>query len=790
MATPIRGLKVSSSFADIQDQSKSLKSLNLDLKDLDRIRDISTENVSSADIRTISSLESDVEKIIIGMSNEVVQYENILSVLQDGSRRFDGNIQISGQIIAPSFKFKTVDFSANNQIKTVDLSTSRASAWSSFGDPEESIFYGGDLIVEGANSAIELSSIEIDQTINKVRFASQIPSHKIRVKIDGEDYDLFAMKGIPLRFRAFFRTGRGLTATYTSVNNIKASWVIRNIDDGREFVYPDKENTGTGTRTSQISLFDTTSKERDIELYYPVANIRSLTLNEVRVRSLPDVTLSGMTSLSLVNGDLPEMPNVNTLYPALTTLNLAGNDLTRSNDPNLRKFSPEVINRIKNAPLTSLNISRCYSNECTADLSKIPSLVTFTAVSDITNARRMSGTSPKIAAVNMQTYNITRNRFSELHSSVAASTTLKTLRIRNNGITGSITLNGASLETFVSGAGNTHNIIDVANKTSLITYISDEMTFPSGQNNGTNIFSGCTALDYIDLGNTNVTGNLPNFSDNTSLKSFYSPNTRWQDATASYSIGSNTFGPDDGGCRGTLENFVVSSSQLVNPIDDTAFRGMSKLKTLIFRSFGKGVSGSIPSSIADCYGLQRLVLSGNKLTGAVPTFATNQNLVEIDLSSNTLGNGDGGSLTAFPSLTLPKLKTLSIQNNRFTSIGKLQCPVLTQLSASSNRIASFPDFSAATSIQNILLNSNPDMSYSAGALSSITSLRRLELANCNLSTSRIDQIIKDLNANYEANQRGSVVINLVGNSPRSDDPIVVTYLNRLRAAGWTISGVS
>ena len=294
----------------------------------------------------------------------------------------------------------------------------------------------------------------------------------------------------------------------------------------------------------------------------------------------------------------------------------------------------------------------------------------------------------------------------------------------------------------------------------------------------------------MDLGNTNVTGSLPNFSDNSALKSFYSWNTRWQDATASNSIGPNTFGPDDGGCRSTLENFVVASSLLVNSINDTAFRGMSNLKNLTFRSYGRGVSGTIPSSILDCFSLQRLILSSNKLEGAIPSFSTNQNLVEIDLSSNTLGNGAGGSLTSFPSLTLPKLKTLSIQNNRFTSIGKLQCPALTQISASSNRITAFPDFSAATSIQNILMNNNPDLSYTPGSLSAITTLRRLELANCNLSTSRIDQIIKDLNENYEASPRRGVVINLVGNSPRSDDPIVVTYLNRLRAEGWTISGVS
>jgi Leucine-rich repeat (LRR) protein len=781
MSAPIQGLRVSNKFADSQNPIEILRNLNLDIEDLDRIRSVSNDGVRQSDIRTLSGLTIDLEKEAIAIFNETRSYENVLSILNDGRRRIAGNINVSGSIVAPTFKFRTVDFSANNEIRTVDFSTSRSSAWSSFGDPSDSVFYGGDVILSGNNSTIEISSIEFVEQPKEKRFASQIPTHKFRINIDGENYDVYAMKGIPLKFKGFFRSVRNLNVEFNILENIRPSWIIRN-RNGQEFVYQNRSSGDAAVRQSTISFFDSRAEEREIEFYYPVNRIRRIRLNDARIFEIPNVSIPTLLTLEIVNGDLIEMPNIANLYPAITAINLSGNDLTRSNDSTLRTFSPEVVNRLKNAnnTLTSLTLDGVYSNQCTADLSELTNLITFRADSSGTNARRMTGTSPAIGP-SVQTYHINGNRFTSLSNTVVQSETLKVLNIRSNGITGLIDTSGDNLkqiQRFISG-GNGHQIVDMSNKSDLIEYACTNQNFPAAARTGTTVFENCPSLEIIRINNTNVIGALPNFSSNAKLREFFSWATGWSDATSNNSIAENTFGPTEGGCRATLENFNLQSGNLLAPIHPNAFRGMSSLRNLVVRSYGRGITGPFPSSISECTNLTALQLDTNRMTGTIPNFVTNQRLITLILSQNQFSG-------IVPLLSLPNLRTLFLQNNQFTSFVGINCPNLTQFNASFNNIDTFPNLDNAFRLQNILMSNNANMRYVSGTLENLTAIRRLEIANCSLARSSVDAVLTDLNENYNRNPRRNVLVNLLGNASPSASERIINIINRLRQEGWTL----
>ena len=790
MADPIAGLRVSRLFSDVLNRKTALDNLDLPLRDLDIIRGAAQAGVTSSDIKTISGLTSDVEKQAIAIYNEVIVYPTILSPLVNSRVNIDTNINLNGRAIATSFKFNALDDAGN--IVSLDLSTSRSSAWSALGNAEDSISYGSGVRVTSGNS-ISLASIEFpDDEIIAKRFDSQIPTDAIPVTIDGVDYEVYAMKGIPITFNGFFRTARNLSISYNDIPglNIPPSWTINTVDGSdNEAVY---RNVGNNSK-SLINYFKTSAKSRDISIYYPVNLITEIQLDNVGLTDFPTVILVNLQRLSLINGDLIVMPNLSD-FNSLQYLDVSDNNLTRSSDSTLRQLSQGVIDRLPTS-LVTFNAGKCFNGESTGNFGLIsgvnpilPSLTTIDLDSNTNSINRISGISPGIGeldgnssiATSVVNYSVIGNRLSELHESVQKSNTLRTVRFGNNGITGSIVFESPELTLVHSGVSNRHSLIDLSGKVNLEDYRTDNMTF-SGSTVGTGIIIGCTALAYFRINNTNVSGALPNMSSNTNLRYFVSWGTQWSDQVPdNYSIGPDTLS----GPRETLVYINISSSNLREKIHPTAFNDMPNMRVIRISSWGRGIDGEVPE-FQNSFNITYISLDSNKLTGTIPLLSQNTRLQTLALQNNLLTG-------IVPAFELPALRTMYLHRNQLTGVGELNCPRLTRLDLSDNSLERFPAFNTfnVNAIQNLIMSNafvdGNSTGYTEGSLASLVNLRNLNVVGSNLNQGTINKIIYDLNENYSANNRPGVVINLVGNAFPSQTDEILAIVSRLRNAGWTI----
>jgi hypothetical protein len=731
----------------------------------------------------LSDLKVDIEKEAIALYHETISYQTLLLPLVSSRFRLPINLDINGRAIAPSFKFNKIDFDDSNNMVSLDVSTSRASAWSAFGDPEISVYYGGDLEITSGNT-IELSSIEfLDEDIIEKRFDSQIPTHTIPITIDGTNYEMFAMKGIPLIFTGFFRSSEDMMISYDDIAGltISPSWVIYPIDGSEsEIVY---RNIGSNNESS-IDYYKNTAKERNVEIYYPIDLITEIQLTEMNIKQFPEVIMDNLRILNIQSNDLIEMPDFSQ-FNSLITLNISDNDLTRSSEGSLKSLSNDVVARLPNS-LRTLTAQGCYTGDTTANFETLTNLVTLNLYSGVYNSRRMTGTSPAIGTVganpsiatSVKNYNISYNRFSQLHESVQKSNTLETIDIRSNSISGDVSFESNNLISVRTG-GNSHSPIDLSGKTNLRTYITDSMTF-SGNTDVSGIVVGCSSLEEYRINNTNASGPIPNFSTNTSLRLVTAWSTRFSDAIpGQYSIGPDTFS----GCRETLDYFNVASGYLESPMHPEAFHGMNALRTIRVSSANRGITGDIPD-MSQCPDIRRIIFDRNQLSGEIPNISASR-LWQLHLADNEL-------VGAVPALELPSLRYLTLYRNNLTRVNALNCPNLFNLHLSNNLLESFPDFPnfTSTGLKYIYMSrafaDGSSVGYQQGTFAGLTSLYRLNLNYNNLTQGVVNSILYDLNENYNNRPRSGVRIDLIGNATPSQTDEILAIIARLRNNGWII----
>jgi hypothetical protein len=364
----IFGLAVPLSLADIPDNEQALVNLGLDIRDLDVIRGIAAAGFDGNDLQTLSNLDTPIWKTFDRYINDVLSYNTALSRSAGADFRARGNLEVLGPISSSAFRYTLLDtFSTTPELRWGDISTSRVSSWSSIGN---SISYGADVKIAGKITTGKLKTRSVPTART---FLSEIPTHRIKIKLNGIDRELLVMKGIPIQFKGFFRDFDCRIDFQSST--VRNSWRVYNTNGTSIQDFADIGSTTSSTLNYRSPF----SSEKYIEIYTNPAIITNLALNNCSIQEIPKSRLTALENFSFSNNGLVEFPNLIFFSPNLKILDVTNNPFFNGSDPDQRYFSSKVVSKLPTT-LQSLNISGCFRGSFVQNqLNKFTSLTTLSA---------------------------------------------------------------------------------------------------------------------------------------------------------------------------------------------------------------------------------------------------------------------------------------------------------------------------------------------------------------------------------------------------------------------------
>jgi hypothetical protein len=789
MSKFIFGLNTASDLAQVENKTQALRNLGIDIEDLDVIRGLSDAGVTATDLRNLSGLDVDFRKELKRLNEGVSAYRFLLSELTDNSDIYSSNLFTSGKIGAESVRYNYYDF-ADNTVKVADISTSRLSVWSSFDESvteTSPIFYGGKLeIIEDGSNSGKLRTTELSVTDSPIplEFASETATHLVTLNINGVPTQFYAMKGIPLEFDAFFRSGSFRINVSRLPGSPNPSWKII-----------DQDSIGTVRRYTNVavnftgSLSDITARPRKMQFFYNPARITEIVMPNLQISDFELPVMNLLTTLDLSFNDLKSVPDLANITPGLLTLILTGNNLTRS--------SETMNTQIARLPqsLTRLEVSGSFSDSTFVDMSSVlPNLQRMVHDANYTsrNRRNMNHTgSTHAVSSTIREYFIRGHRYQSLHESLSTAPELRRIYIGNNNITGlsngnEITFASTNLTEFDSDYGNRHNVVNVNGKANLTVYKHRHARNLVGSSTIENKFTGCNALREINFYACDATGAITEtFKDLENLLTLDLRYTRLQG-----NIDNNTF-------SGTakLRNLFISGGLFnsENFFSAESMYNIPDIRTIIV-SENRQIRGTLPDFSRNI-NLNTLYISSTGLSGNIPVFASNRNLRTL-----TLNNGKTATATGFvggmPAISSDTLTNINFNNNSLTSTLEspfpvLECRNLSNLALFNNSFAGpIGDFSKCLNLITINLGNNQFSSYQSGSLRNCTKLRTLIISNNRLTLNAFSNLMIDMLENYNLNNRSGVNLNLLGNlftqSDVESDNITKNAVDFLRSQGWTI----
>ena len=905
MATIFRGLNVNRFLNDVDDKDEALQNLGINIEDLDAIRGIS-DVVSAIELRLLAGLQNDQRKEFVSLAESAKEVGGRLESLQDFRNPFDFNLTIDNKLSGSAIKYNYLDLSdfSDIQQKSADISTSRISSWSST-EPGK-IFYGGELLVTG--DKIELGSFRLTQAPIQKTFRAEVATHQIALKFTASgggttQRTAYAMKGIPLQFDTFFKDADFRSAVRTTdpaltdgLGTIPATWRVINEDNG--FAY----NSGDGTIKTPIGIGtvetpgvyefrDPGAKARKVEFFYPPDRILRLDITGVNLGDWPSVSLTQLEYLDISLNDFFEMPKFGqgtsaygsittnvALAPALKTLILTGNNMSRAQDSNGNQIKANVQLQYLPTSLTTLTMNGTFSDDEVIDIRYLTNLTTISMDTFYTRdaARAMTGstdtdpansaspkdgTSPRVHT-GIVSYNVTRQPYSRLADGVCDSTSLNTLNItlcditrretaRNNAgdavpepsarIQQAIQIASPNIDYFYSYS-NSHNIVNFNSNESIFYYwhrysrslpsfLDSESAalaaadIPAGETVGegrtlNSKIQGCSNLYYMNFYATDCEDDIENTFSN--LGSLYRFDTRWSRMYGRFSSDSFVGTPNMGVflVSGSLHGDPASAGDPSKPNPDLArddffsvntglpdagtvfektpnfgylycynniniggdlpdLSTNTNLRVIYIRntSFGTRLndvpSAPLPSFAAN-FRLYYLRADYNKFTGAVPSFASN-GLYYLFLAGNRF--------TSLPAFSGTNIRYVYLQQNDIGGDGSK-----TGVSPTG---AIIPTYDQCPRLLRLYLNQNEFTGYTAGAIASNLIIQTIDFSNNNLTASDGVNIINDLAANYNANPRGGVSVNLINQNGLTESAILSDQsagpnLSFLRSVGWSI----
>lgn len=797
MSKFIYGLNTSNRLNELEDLQESLSNLGLDIEDVNIIRNINIgvneDGVTRDDLKALSDLDFDAKRELVKYRTSTSRYSDFLDTIPPTRLPQPNNLKLNSRIGAGSIKYNYIDFS-DSQIKTADISTSRISSWSSFDDPvtdTSPIIYGGDLEVIGPDSPIRATDISVTNEPIATKYESEVPTHYLNLNIDGNVYQFYVMKGIPVEFDAFFKNASFFIRVNVGTNDPLPSWEIENVNEN--ILYDNYENVSPG---QEILFFDSRAKKRKLRYYYNPSKITRISMNNMNIEEFPSSVMENLGRLDFALNNLLEIPDFSNIAQNLTFLNLNGNNLSRSN-----LDAQQQLNRLPST-IEELYINGCFTDNIPLDLTSYTNLRTFSQRSEYTRRNRRvmryNQETPAVSSSSIINYTIGGQIYSKLSATLAIADNLETLDIEGNNITEldqpvnpstfvidevngdtNIKIKSDKLRSFLSSS-NSHNIVDVSGKSDLTIYRHRYSRNLKGNSDITGKFGGCFNLEDINLYNTDATGDISNnFSNLPSLERLDLRGTRIGGTIESNSFTGST----------NLRTILIrgGSFDTNDFIKNDSLFGLINLRTLYIYN-NQNIGGTLPD-FSDNENIRSILVQNTSMSGSIPTFDSNENLSNLRLRFNQFS----GYMPAFSSSSL---RTIDLTSNNLTSDSDnlfpvLNCPNLRILRLSNNNFNNqISSFENCVSLLQVDLSNNNFSSYVSGSLRNNLSLNSVNVSSNNLPLGSIKDIINDLYNNWEQNNRGNVFVNLRGNNyTESDlisDEIINSRLELLRLQGWII----
>ena len=803
------GLNVLSFLADVENKNLALRSLDLNPLDLDIIRGSADAGATRRDWLSFSRLKQPIHKAITRFSNESGQYNRILGDRAGTDNILFGNLTINGALSGNAIRYRYIKGLGTNSrtIGIADISTSRVSSWSSSASPviaTSPISYGARVGIK-AGSALQFGSAPAGQTRLKTsitptakEFNSEFPTSEITTTINGNPVKLYAMKGIPLIFRGFFRNLNASITLSGLINQTAASWKVVETGNANNYVNFADE----GGQSTSIAFRSSRSRERNVQFYYNPDFINQITIESSGIDTLPVTKLNSLTSLSLRYNNLKNFPDFTVIAPNLRVLQLTRNPFYLSETASERKLTSTIIDKIP-AGLTRLDLGGSFYGSIEPNLfSKFTSITTFNIARGGGAYFHPDGVNSGTPLPNIHdtctTYTAHSNDFRSIASSSGDNKNIKELpNLASLHISGNYYLADGSFSitspdiTYINLASTNLPIPNLAGKTLLTTAYMHYMRSNGGLFSGnTYKFNNCTALETLYLYATNVGGRFPRFTNpslsylemrNTGVVGGYKDGSTTDD---SHVISDQTFRD----CVNLVTFYVQSGNLLTASIAQNTFTFTPKLRNLLYRSFGR-TTGAIPN-LNVCTNLSYLNLHHNAFSSGTPNFQSSLNINYVNLSYNKLG----GQIPAYRNLS--NLSQLYLHNNKYTGLSEFtNLPNLryfychNQFTDGAPGISGqIPDFSSCPRMYYLIMYNNSFTSYKTGAFESLYQLKYLDISNNSLSSQALEQIIEDLYSNYTTTPRGGVTVN-IKNSMISGATLPESSLETivlLRAKGWTI----
>lgn len=569
------GLNTGNYLSDVDNQAESLRNLGLNRLDLDHIRGIQEEGVTTNQLHNLSGLDVDQEKSNFSNYTSALYVSRRLSEVPTINLPTDFNLRINNQLRAGAIKYNYLDYSQSPPAtKSADISTSRVSSWSQVGDGP--IFYGADTKIkaQGGTSTAQFENIVFTGELSPKRFDAEVPTHRVTVNVNGNNRDFFTMRNIPFRFEGTFRRARikletdaGPKPTILFTNTAFPEGAI-----GKEV--PVHGSTGG---TKHTFVYSTNSADILIDIYQDPSTVKVVdffddqywrTNTTLMINKFPNVVLPKLKLVDLQFQDFAEMPDFYNISGANTpgggletplSIVMHNNGLNRSSktaQQQLREFIPHYTNH--------LYISACFSDGEPIDVRQLrdsggtqslvdSQLQTFhmDARYWITDKyRKMLNTStssnniaPRVNGDTIRNYLVQRQGYRYLPHDVTHNTSdgqpnnLQYLRIHNNSMLSQLNsagaVTGATITVpdtiyYIEAAHNQLEVIDVRNKPSLAYYwhyYNYGSANPAGGIDG--YFDGCGSLKYLNFIRSYVEADVANlFSNLPNLETAYFRETR------------------------------------------------------------------------------------------------------------------------------------------------------------------------------------------------------------------------------------------------------------------------